>query len=424
VKSPVSAPEAISSVKSGDRVFIQGAAATPFALLDALAERGSALRHVETVHLHLEGSAPHAAPHLAESFRPNAFFVGANLRTAVAEGRADYLPITLSAIPALFLDGTMPLDVALIHVSPPDAHGYCSLGVSVDVTVAAVQTAKLVIAQVNQQMPRTFGHGLVHSSRFDAWVNVDQPLPVHEPSVLGQMELAISKNVTALIEDGATLQMGIGGIPDAVLRGLTSHRRLGVHTEMFSDGLLELVAKGVVTGEEKARQRGKIVSSFVNGSKAVFDFVHDNPVVEMCDSGYVNDPAIIRQNPKVTAVNSALEIDLTGQVCADSLGDYIYSGVGGQTDFIRGATLSVRGKAIIALPSVTSRNESRLVSQLKPMAGVVTTRAAAQWVVTEHGVAQLHGKNLRQRAQALIAIAHPAHREQLERDAFARLKHR
>lgn len=420
----VTALEAVSLVKSGQRVFVQGAAATPMVLLDALAARGNELRSVETVHLHLEGSAPHAAPHLASSFRPNAFFVGANLRSAIAEGRADYLPIAMSEISTMFVDGTMPLDVAMVHVSPPDAHGYCSLGVSVDVTAAAVRAAKLVIAQINPRMPRTFGHGSIHHSRFDAWVAVDEPLPTHSVVPASAIALAISEHVTALIEDGATLQLGIGAIPDAVLRGLTSHRRLGVHTELFSDGLLELVAKGVVTGEEKVRQRGKIVSSFVNGTKAVFDFVHDNPAVELCDSGYVNDPAVIRQNPRVTAVNSALEIDLTGQVCADSLGGYIYSGVGGQTDFVRGATLSSGGKAIIALPSVTSKNESRLVSQLKPMAGVVTTRAATQWVVTEFGVAQLHGKNLRQRAQALIAIAHPAHREQLDRDAFARLKQR
>ena len=420
----VSASEAVSLVKSGQRVFIQGAAATPFILLDALATRGGELTAVETVHLHLEGTAPHAAPHLSKSFRPNALFVGANLRAAVSEGRADYLPIALSEIPSLFLDGTMPLDVALIHVSPPDAHGWCSLGVSVDVTAAAVRAAKVLVAQVNPRMPRTFGHGLIHCSRFDAWVEVDQPLPNHSHSAVGPLELAISKNVTDLIEDGATLQMGIGAIPDGVLRGLVSHRRLGVHTEMFSDGLLALVAQGVVTGEEKVRQRGKIVSSFVNGSQAVFDFVNDNPVVELCDSAYVNDPAIIRQNPRVTAVNSALEIDLSGQVCADSLGGYIFSGVGGQTDFVRGATLSARGKAIIALPSVTSKNESRLVSTLKPSAGVVTTRAAAQWVVTEYGAAQLHGQNLRQRAHSLIAIAHPAHREKLERDAFARFKHR
>ncbi len=416
-----SCAEAVSVVKSGDRVFVQGAAATPLALLEALATRGDELRSVETVHLHLEGDAPHVAPALRSSFRANAFFVGANLRSAVAEGRADYMPAPLSDISRLFREGAMPLDVALIHVSPPDRHGFCSLGVSVDIAAAAVSCAKLVIAQLNPRMPRTFGDGLVHHSRFAKLVEGSFELPSIPPKAPSGIDERISTHVTALIENGATLQVGIGAIPNAVLRALTSHQRLGVHTEMFSDGLLELVARGVITGEEKALGRGKIVSSFVTGSRAVFDFVDDNPLVELRSSEYVNDASIIAQNPKVTAINSALEVDLSGQVCADSLGETIFSGVGGQTDFVRGATHSLRGKAIIALHSSTSAGASRIVAQLKPGAGVVTTRAAVHYIVTEYGSANLRGRNLRQRAQALIAIAHPSHREALERSAFARL---
>jgi 4-hydroxybutyrate CoA-transferase len=400
-------------------VFVHGAAATPHVLLDALVARSGTLRGVEMVHLHLEGHAPHAAREVAASFRINALFVGANVRQAVAEGRADYMPIFLSEIPSLFLLGTLPLDVALVHVSPPDAHGFCSLGTSVDVAAAAVATAKTVIAQVNPRMPRTLGHGHVHVSRFAALVEVDQALPQAELHAADAVDLQIAKHVAALIEDGATLQIGIGSIPNAVLGALSSHRKLGVHTEVFTDGLLPLVASGAVTGEFKRHQRGKIVSSFVTGSQTLYDFVNDNPVVELRDSSYVNDTAIIRDNPKVTAINSALEIDLTGQVCADSIGDAIYSGVGGQMDFIRGASLSPNGKAIIALRS-TAKGNSRIVPHLRPGAGVVTSRAHVHYVVTEHGVASLHGKNLRQRAHQLIAIAAPEQRESLAAAAHAR----
>ncbi|MBX7101990.1 MAG: 4-hydroxybutyrate CoA-transferase [Myxococcaceae bacterium] len=415
-----SAAEALALVKSGHRVFVQGAAATPQVLLSALAARAKELTGVEVVHLHLEGDAPHAAPALAAHLRPVCFFVGANLRTAVDEGRADYVPIFLSEIPLLFRRRTMPLDVALVHVSPPDRHGYCSLGTSVDVTAAAVECARVVIAQVNPRMPRTFGHALVHESRFAATVDVDTPLPQPGAPKRGAAEAAIGAHVAGLVPDGATLQLGIGAIPDAVLESLQSHRALGVHTEMFTDGLLPLVRSGAITGEHKVRQRGKVVSSFVTGSQALYDFVHDNPAVELRDSAYVNDASIIRQNPKVVAINSALEVDLTGQVCADSLGEHIYSGVGGQTDFLRGAALSDGGRPVVALRATTGGGLSRIVSQLKPGAGVVTTRAHVHFVVTEHGVADLHGKPLWERARALIAVAAPEHREALARAAHAR----
>ncbi|MBK7857836.1 MAG: acetyl-CoA hydrolase/transferase family protein [Archangiaceae bacterium] len=416
----MSASAALALVQSNQRVFVQGAAATPLVLVEALAERARALEGVETVHLHLEGTAPHVAPALAGHLRARAFFVGANLRAAVAEGRAEYVPIFLSEIPQLFRRGLMPLDVALVHVSPPDRHGYCSLGTSVDIAVAAVETAKVVIAQVNPRMPRTFGHGKVHVSRLAAAVEVDAALP--EPAVAAPSpeEDAIGARIAALIPDGATLQMGIGAVPDAVLRSLVNHRELGVHTEMFSDGLLPLIERGVVTGEHKAHQRGKVVSSFVTGSRRLYDFVNDNPSVELRDSAYVNDTAVIRQNPKVVAINSAIEVDLTGQVCADSIGERIYSGVGGQMDFMRGASLSEGGLPFIALRATTHRGETRIVPRLKPGAGVVTTRAHVRFIVTEHGVADLYGKSLTERARALIAIAAPQHREELERTAHQR----
>ena len=417
----VSAAEAVKHIQSGDRVFVQGQAATPTVLLDALAARANELRDVETVHLHLEGNAPHAHPDVAAAFRPNAFFVGANLRLAVAEGRADYTPIFLSEIPRLFRKNVLPLDAALVHVSPPDAHGFVSLGTSVDATLAATQCAKVVIAQMNPKMPRTLGDGAVHLSRFTALVNVDQPLFQHGISTeQNPVEDAIGKRVAELIEDGATLQMGIGAIPDAVLRALTHHRGLGVHTEMFSDGLLPLIERGVVTNEFKARQRFRTVASFVMGTQKLYDFVHDNPSVELRDCSDVNDTQVIRQQPKMTAINSAIEVDMTGQVAADSIGERVFSGVGGQMDFIRGATLSEEGKAIIALPSTTSKGESRIVPRLKPCAAVVTTRAHVRYVVTEHGVADLYAKTLGQRVQAMVAIADPGHREALEIEARRR----
>lgn len=416
----VTAAEALQHIKSGDRVFVQGQAATPTVLLEALVARADELRNIETIHIHLEGTAPHAQPDVAHAFRPNALFVGANLRTAVAEGRADYTPMFLSEIPRLFRANILPLDAALVHVSPPDKHGFVSLGTSVDATVAAVQCAKVVIAQVNPNMPRTLGDGAVHVSHFTALVSVNTPLFEHSVSEGNAIEDEIGRRVAELVDDGATIQMGIGAIPDAVLRSLTSHRELGVHTEMFSDGLLPLLEKGVVTNQHKARQQGRTVASFIMGTRKLYDFVHDNPAVELRDCSYVNDTSVIRRHPRVTAINSAIEVDLTGQVVADSIGERIFSGVGGQMDFIRGATLSEGGKAIIALPSTTSKGESRISAALKPGGGVVTTRAHVRYVVTEHGVADLYAKSLAQRVQALVGIAAPAHRETLEKDARRR----
>lgn len=416
----ISAEQAVSVIKSGDRVFIHSVAAAPRVLIEAMTNRAPELHNVEIVHLHTEGPAPYARRELAGSFFTNALFVGPNMREAVRDGLADYVPVFLSEVPNLFRKRVMPLDVALVQVSPPDKHGFCSLGISVDVSRAAVQSARFVIAQVNPRMPRTHGDGLIHVSALDAMVIGDEPLPEHRPSILGPVEQAIGRHCAGLIEDGSTMQTGIGAIPDAVLASLKNHRRLGVHTEMFSDGLIELVEKGVVTGEAKKNHPGKIVAGFVMGTRRLYDFVDDNPLVVLNDIAYVNDTAVIRRNPKVVAVNSAIEIDLTGQVCADSIGTRQYSGVGGQMDFIRGASLSEGGKPIIALPSVTSRGESRLVPFLKEGAGVVTTRAHVHYVVTEYGVADLYGKNLRQRAAALIAIAHPDHQARLEEAAYRR----
>ena len=418
----VTAEEAVAVVKSGDRVFVHSVAAAPQRLIKAMTARAAELRGVEVVHLHTEGEAPYSAPQLAESFHTNALFIGANVRDAVVTGEADYTPVFLSEVPALFRRSILPLDVALIHVSPPDKHGYCSLGVSVDATRAAVQAARLVVAQVNPRMPRTHGDGLLHVKEIDYAVETDDPLPEVPPHQLSEAETAIGRHCAGLVEDGATLQTGIGAIPDAVLAALTGHKDLGVHTEMFSDGLIDLIERGVVNGEKKRTHPGKVVSSFVMGTRRLYDFIDDNPYVAMLDIAYVNDTAVIRRNPKVTAVNSAIEVDVTGQVCADSIGTRLYSGVGGQMDFIRGASLSEGGKPIIALPSTTSRGESRIVSFLKPGAGVVTTRAHVHYVVTEYGVANLYGKNLRRRARALIDIAHPDQRAALEREAYERFK--
>lgn len=420
--SSVTAEEAMKLVKSGDRIYVHGMAAFPQQLLDALVGRASELRNVELIHLHVEGRADYANPEYSDSFFVNNLFIGGNMRSAVAEGRADYIPVFLSEIPALFRKGVLPLDVALVQVSPPDAHGFCSLGVAVDITIAAVQTAKLVIAQVNPNMPRTHGDGNIHMSRFAAMVEVDVPLPEMMPAPISDDEMKIGQLIAGLIEDGATLQMGIGAIPNAVLSSLTNHKRLGIHTEMFSDGVVDLVEKGVITGEDKRVHRGKIVAGFISGSRRLYEFVHDNPMVQMLDIAYVNDTSVIRKHRKMTAINSAVEIDLTGQVCADSIGMKLFSGVGGQMDFVRGASLSEGGKPIIALPSQTKKGESRIVSILKPGAGVVTTRSHIHYVVTEFGIADLYGKNLRQRADELIKIAHPNHREELEKSAYERLK--
>jgi 4-hydroxybutyrate CoA-transferase len=416
----VSAEEAVSVIKSGARVFVHSVAAAPRRLIDAMTARSKELRVVEIVSLHTEGDAPYAAPELAKSFRVNALFVGANVRRAVEEGRADYLPVFLSEVPSLFRSGILPLDVALIHVSPPDRHGFCSLGVSVDVSKAAVQTARTVVAQVNPRMPRSHGDGLIHVDAIDYMVEVDEPIHEAPPHELTDVERAIGRHCAELVEDGACLQIGIGAIPEATLAALADHHRLGIHTEMISDGVVDLVEKGVITGENKREHPGKVVAGFALGSKRLYDFIDDNPLVSMLDMAYVNDTSVIRRNPKVVAINSAIEVDITGQVCADSIGDRQYSGVGGQMDFIRGAALSEGGKPIIAVPSVTGSGDSRIVSMLKPAAGVVTTRAHVHFVVTEHGIADVFGKNLRQRAAALIAIAHPSHRDVLAAEARRR----
>lgn len=417
------AQQAVSIIQSGNRVFVHTAAASPQQLVHAMTARSNELRAVEVVHLHTEGAAPYADPALASSFHPNVFFVAANMRGAVNEGHADYIPVFLSEVPGLFRKQVLPLDVALVQVSPPDKHGFCSLGISVDTSRAAVQTAKQVIAQINPNMPRTHGDGLVHVRDIDFAVEVDDPIPVHAPPVLTEIEYAIARYCAELIEDGATLQMGIGAIPDAVLSALTNHRDLGIHTEMFSDGIIDLVESGVLNGSKKRVHPGKIVATFSMGTRRLYDFIDDNPEVALLDVAYVNDTAVIRRNPRVTAINSAIEVDLTGQVGADSIGVRQYSGVGGQMDFIRGASLSEGGKPIIALPSLTGRGISRIAPYLKQGAGVVTTRAHVHYVITEYGVANLYGKNLRQRARALIDIAHPDHRATLEEQAFERFKH-
>lgn len=417
----VSAVEAVSHVKSGDRVFFQGAAMTPKILIDALTDRYEELEDVELFQIHTEGRARYTEEPYRNSFRTNSCFASGNVRDTVNSSYGAYIPIFLSEIHLLFRKNILPLDVAFIQVSPPDKHGYCSLGVSVDITLPAVQTAKKVIAQINPQVPRTHGDGIIHMSKIFAATETDSPIHSHDMEAPSEIEHQIGKHIAGLIDDGATLQMGIGGIPNVVLSNLMNHKRLGIHTEMFSDGILPLVEKGIITGEEKEVKTGKIVTCFALGSQKLYDFIDDNPLIHFKEAGYTNDTAIIRQNPKVTAINSAIEIDLTGQVCADTIGNYQYSGVGGQMDFIRGASLSEGGKAIIAMPSITNKGISKIVPFLKEGAGVTTTRAHVHYIATEYGVVDLYGKNLKQRAKSLISIAHPDHREQLEKEAYSRL---
>lgn len=418
----ISALKAVEEIKTGDNVYIHTAAAAPQSLIEALTSRHSELKNVNIFHLHTEGPAPYINPEYKESFNTKAFFVGSNVRHAIRDGYADYIPIFLSEVPHLFNREIIKLDAALIHVSPPDKHGFCSMGVSVDASRSAVKNARYVIAQVNPNMPRTHGDGIIHVNEIDAAVEVSDPLPEHSPADLSDVELAIGRHCAELIEDGATLQLGIGSIPDAVLASLTDHRDLGVHTEMFSDGLIPLIESGVVNNSKKRIHPNRIVSTFAVGTRRLYDFMDDNPNLAMLDCAYVNDTAVIRRNPGVTAVNSAIEVDLTGQVCADSIGTYQYSGVGGQMDFIRGASLSPGGKPIIALPSATKHGESRIVPFLKQGAGVVTTRAHVHYVVTEFGTALLYGRGLKQRAAELINVAHPDHREMLEKEAYDRFK--
>lgn len=408
--------DAIACIQSGQRVFVHGAAATPTRLLDALVAEAGRLRDVELTHLHTIGRARYAEPEYRKSFRVSAFFIGANLRNRLEPGRIDYIPCFLSEIPAILRSGNMPIDVALVHVSPPDAHGFCTLGTSVDAARAAIDVAKVVVAQINPKMPRLHGDGFIHIDRISHAIEVDDPLPEEKPAPLTEVEREIGKLASSLIEDGSTLQMGIGSVPDAVLAALKDHRHLGIHSEMWTDGALDLIRAGVVDNSLKKLHPGRTVSGFVMGSQALYDFVHDNPSVALLDIGYVNNPHKISLNPKVVSINSAVEIDLTGQVCADSIGARVISGAGGQIDFIRGASLSEGGKPIIAMTSRTRGGVSRLVSTLKTGAGVVTTRAHVHYVVTEYGIANLYGKALAERAKSLIAIAHPDDRERLERE--------
>ena len=412
------AENAVKKIKSGDRVFLHSVAMTPHTLISAMCGRSAELRNVEIVHIHTEGPAPYVLPEMRESFFHNACFVGGNVRQAVQSGIADYIPVFLSEMPLLFKRGILPIDVAMISVSPPDKHGFCSLGSSVDITLSAIDAAKIVIAEVNPNIPRTHGDGYLHFSKIDYAVEVNTPVYEVKPKAISETAQKIGRYIAEMVEDGATLQMGIGAIPDAVLAELGNHQKLGVHTEMFSDGVIDLVEKGVITGENKKVLPNVITACFAMGSKRLYDFIDDNPSVIFKESTYTNDTARIRRNPKVTAINSAIEIDLSGQVCADSIGNKQFSGVGGQMDFIRGASLSEGGKPIIAMPSITKNGESKLVAMLKPGASVTTTRAHVHYVVTENGVAYLYGKNLRQRTKALIAIAHPSHQEMLEKAAF------
>jgi len=413
------ADEVVRHVRSGTNVFVHGACATPTPLLHALAARTD-LEDVRLYHLHTSGEAPFAEPDQAGRLRSVSLFTGPPLRRAIAEGRADFVPVFLSDIPALFESGQVPLDVALLQLSPPDAHGLCSLGTSVDTAKAAADTARVVVAEINEQMPRTLGNSVVPFSRIAAFVHGDRPLLEHPVEAEGPVEARIGEVVAALVEDGATLQMGIGTIPDAVLARLHGKHDLGVHTEMFSDGLIPLVEAGVVTNRLKKVHPQRTVTSFVAGTRKLFDFVHDNPLVEFHTCDRTNDTALIRKNDRVVAINSALQVDLTGQVCADSIGHRIYSGIGGQMDFMRGAALSHGGKPILALPSTAAGGTlSRIVVALEPGAGVVTTRGHVHWVATEYGAVNLHGKTLRERAELLIGIAHPDFRAELARDLAA-----
>jgi acetyl-CoA hydrolase len=410
----VSAEEAVRVIRSGHRVLVQPGCGAPLNLLRAMAARARELQGVELAHLMIVAKLPYLEPEFARSFRHVGFFLGAGTREAVARGEADYIPVYLSEIPALFTRGEMRLDVALINVSPPDEHGFCSFGVDVSITKTAAQNARCVIAEINEQMPRTLGDSFIHVSKIHHIVRTNSALPELPRVKMTDVHSEIGRRVADLIEDGSTLQMGIGGIPDAVLFHLKGRRDLGVHTEMFSDGVQELIESGVITNEKKTLHPGKVVASFLLGSRRLFDYVDNNPLIEMHPTEYVNDPFIVSQHDRMVAINSALQVDLTGQVCAHSLGDMFYSGFGGQVDFIRGAARSKGGKPIIALPATADGGTiSRIAPQLTPGAAVTTNAADVHYVVTEFGVASLHGKNVRQRARALIDIAHPAFRDEL-----------
>jgi acetyl-CoA hydrolase len=416
-----SAADAVKAVRSGQRVYIGGGCGVPVVLAGELARRAPELRDVEIIHILTAGTSAWVTPEASSAFRVNSLFIGPNVRGAVQEGRADFTPVFLSEIPRLFREGHLPIDVALIAVSPPDEHGYCSYGVEVGVTKPAVESARVVIAEINPRMPRVWGNSFIHISRIDYCVEVDYPLPEFRQGEPAPLYSRIGRHVADLIEDGATLQMGIGAIPNAVLDYLGDKRDLGVHSEMFSDGIIDLVQRGVITGARKTLLPGKLVAGFVLGTERVYRFIHNNPIIELRTTDFTNDPFTISRNDKMVAINAALQVDLTGQVCADSIGTKFYSGVGGQADFIRGAARSKGGKPIIALPSTAlGGTVSRIVSTLEPGAGVTTSRNDVHYIVTEYGVAYLYGKTVRQRAEALIAVAHPDFRAELAAAARAR----
>ncbi len=418
----VSAEEAVKVIKSGDHVHISSVSCAPMCLIEAMCERGERgeLKDVHIHHLHTEGPAPYVDPKFEGVFQHDAFFVGANVRKSVQQGYADYIPVFLNETARLYRDNYIKCNVALIQVTPPDEFGYVSMGPSVDATLAAVENADFTIAVINKYVPRTFGDGLIHLSNIDIFVEKDEPLETAAPGQPSEIEKAIGHHCAELIEDGACLQMGIGSIPNATLSCLTNHKDLGVHTEMFSDGILDLVERGIITGANKALDKYKMVSTFVMGSQKTYDFLHNNPRVLMKDVAYTNDPFVIAQQPKMVSINSALQVDITGQVCADSLGTKFYSGVGGQIDFIYGASRSKGGKAIIAMPSVTAKGVSKIAPTLTEGAGVVTTRNHIHWFVTENGAVNLYGKTLQERAKLIISIADPSAQEELDKAAFER----
>ena len=414
----VTPAQAVAGIRSGDQIYVQCAAAAPSALLDALVARASELEDVGVIHLHIEGPGPHLAPNMAAHFRHRALFIGPNARAAVNDGRADYVPVFLSDVPRLFESGALPLDAVLVNATPPDRHGFCSLGTSVEAMHAAIRAATTVIVQFNPSMPRTLGESFVHVSDIDLAIEVDIPPYEHAVGEIGPVERQIGEYIADLVPDGATLQLGIGAIPAATALGLRDKRDLGIHTEMFTDPVVDLVEAGVITGARKERNRGKIVTAFVMGTRRLYEFVHDNPMVEMRPVDFTNDTHVIRSFSRMIAINSAIEVDLTGQIVADSIGHRLYSGVGGQMDFVRGAALAPEGRAIIALPSTAAGGSvSRITTSLREGAGIVTTRAHVRTVVTEWGVAELFGKSIREREEALISIAHPDFRDELANEA-------
>lgn len=415
----VTPEEAVAGIRSRDQIYLQCAAATPSVLLDALVARAPELRDVSVIHLHTEGPGPHMAPEMAPHFRHRALFIGPNARKAVNEGRADFVPVFLSDVPALFRTGALPLDAVFVNATPPDVHGFCSLSLSVEAMHAAIDAAKTVIVQFNRAMPRTLGESFIHVSQIDLAIEVDQPPYEYPRPEIGDVERRIGAFIADLVPDGATLQLGIGAIPAATAQLLTDKKDLGIHSEMFTDAVVDLVEAGAVTGDRKARNRGKLVVAFLMGTTKLYEFVHDNPMLEMRSVDFTNDTHVIRSFQNMIAINSAIEVDLSGQVVADSIGYRMYSGIGGQMDFMRGAALAPGGRAIIALPSTAGKDGSvsRITSHLMEGAGVVTTRAHVRTVVTEWGVAELWGKSLRERAKALVAVAHPDHRDRLTYEA-------